>query len=161
MAKNENATVEIDSIANIARKMTPEELDGYIHTRFANDLQFFSRIVNEINESHKIRKNDPRIKLLLGDIESFYNDLIADGHIKKDLSLLDVDKIKNMQAGQSREEYVELIHEAMVHTEADYIDVFRKLNRAYVNNYECLIDEHLILTAQKSSAKKLWIKVRY
>ncbi len=155
MAKKKKAMSEIDSFAVLSRKMTCEEIDEYVHTQFTKDMQFFNRILKEQEEVHEWIKTDPQIQPLLASIKSFYGDLVSDGHIKKDLSLLDFDKMKNMQVCQSREEYTELLGESRLSENTEYHEPFRKLNRAYVINYECVIDEYLVSPAEKILGRKI------
>ena len=150
---------EIDRIADLADKMTHDELGKVISERFEKDLQFLKRLVTEQRKRHEWARKKPEIQHLLKKVENFYNDLIADEYVKKDLSLFGGRSFEYYKLGQAREEVTSLLEELRI-CDKDYKEVFRKANRAYVINYETLCDSYLVALAQKISGRPIRNKAR-
>jgi hypothetical protein len=151
---------EIDAIVNISKKMTPNEFHKYMQKRFSEDFLVFKRLIKEQKKGFQRIKNQPPIKPLLEKVESFYNDLILDGHIKKDFSLFESDKLEEWKWSQSRDEAISLLRELEETKHKDYQEVFRKWNRVHANQYETLCNEYLVKPAQKILGKRIRNKAR-
>ena len=150
---------EIEAIVNISKKMTPNEFQEYIKKRFSEDFLVFKRLIQEQKEDFQSIRDQPPIKGLLENVKNFYNDLISDGHIKKDFSLFESDKLEEWKWSQSRDEATSLLRELETKHE-NYQEVFRKCNRVYANQYETLSNEYLVKPAQNILGKCISNKAR-
>lgn len=146
---DKDTSSEIEKIVAMAKRMTPDELSSSIRSKFRKDLQLFKRLVTEQREKTERIRNIPEIKGLLKKVESFYENLIADGYVKKDLSLLKGSNLESYKISQAREEATSIFKELRNTKNVHYKETFRKLNRVYVINYETLIDSYLVEVAQK------------
>lgn len=144
---------EIDTIATLSEKMTAEELNEYISLRFEKNLETFKNLVNEEKDRIEQIREDPSIKYLLQKAKNFYEDLIADGYVKKDFSLFKGETLKFYKLHQARDESVSLLEEIRKINPKYYKTIFRKLNRFYVINYEALFRSYLVELAQKVSGR--------
>jgi len=151
---------EINAIVTVSKKMTPDEVREYLHKRFAEDFQFFKRLIKEAKEGKQWIRNRPEIKPLLEKVENFYNDLISDGYVKKDFSLFESDKLEDWKRSQSRDEVVSLLRELDKTNDEDYQNVFRDWNRVYVNEYETIINTYLIEPSRKICGRRIRNKAR-
>ena len=146
---------EIKTLSAIFRKMNPKEIKSYLHDRFMKDMKVYSRLVKEQEDTYKWLRNQPDIRPILEKINIFYADLVTDGHVNKDLTLFEQDEIEEWKFGQSREEYTEILDNLKKKNRKNYFEIFRQLNRAYVVNYETIIDIYLKELAQKIVGKKI------
>lgn len=151
---------ETETFVSIVKKMTPDEMEKYLHQRFKEDMAVFERLVTEQRKAHDWLRKQATISPLLEKIEKFYADLVSDGYIQKDMSLFEHNKIKNWIDSQSRDEYVSIMNELENKKKLHYGEIFRKWNRAYVINYESMIDQYLAEPAQKISGKSLFDKAK-
>ena len=149
---------EIDRVVAMAKKSTPEEFKQFTSSTFQKDLQFFKRLVMEQRERFEWAGNQPEVKYLLKKVKNFYDDLIADGHVKKNLSLLEGRSFEEYKVSQAREEAVSLLKK--LRTNKHYKEVFRKWNKVYVINYETLCNSYLVTPAQKISSRAIKDKAK-
>jgi hypothetical protein len=156
----ESITKETETVVSIAKKMTPDEMEKYLHQRFKEDMGVFKRLVTEQRKAHDWLRKQAAISPLLEKVEKFYADVVSDGYIQKYMSLFEHDKIKNWIGSQSRDEYVNIMHELENKENIQYAEIFRKWNRAYAINYESTISKYLIEPAQKVSAKPILTKAK-
>jgi len=154
--KNENKS-EIDRFLSSTEKMTPDEINEYLHNEFMKDLEMFKRLIEEQNKRNEDIKSIPYIKLILEQLKIFYDDLISDEFIKRDFSLFKKDELKYYKIGQSRQEAMESLKE-LDSNKVPYRKIFTNYNRFYVTNYELLIDEYLLAPAQEIEGKQLFSK---
>jgi len=150
---------EIERVVAMAKRTTPEEFKEFTSSTFEKDLQFFKRLVTEQRRRHAWARKKTAIQHLLKKVEDFYDDLIIDGYIKKDLSLFEGSNLEAYKVGQAREEETSLLKELRI-GDKDYKKVFQKANRAYVINYETLCDSYLVALAQKVSGRPIRNKAR-
>lgn len=151
---------EMETISSLFKKMTPDEIQSYLHERFIKDIKVFNRLVKEQEESHNWLRTQPEVRPILERVATFYADLVADGYVKKDFGLFEHDEIKDWKFAQSRAEYISTLNELDQKKNKDYSEIFRKWNRAYVNNYETIIDQYLVSPAQNIAGRKISDKTR-
>ena len=150
---------EIDRVVAMATKSTPEEFKQFTSSTFQKDLQFLKRLVTEQRKRFEWARKKPEVQYLLKKVKNFYDDLIADGYVKKDPTLFEGRSFEEYKVGQAREEAVSLLEELAIDNK-DYKEVFRKLNKVYVINYETLCNSYLIAPAQKISGHVIKNKAR-
>ena len=150
----EKETSEINLVLKMTEKMTPDEIVEYGKARFHEDLGVLKRLINEQREKIEEVRNNPDIQPLLSKVRILYNDLIADGYLKKDLFMFERGQLDAYKTSQARQEVTCLLDELAGRSEKDYKTVFRKMNRVYAINYETIIKTYLAELALKLSGKK-------
>lgn len=154
------APSEIDLIASLAKRMTADELNEYISSRFEKDRKSFKRLAEEERARFDQVRNDPPIKEILKKAKDFYDDLIADGYVKKDFSLVEGETLEFYKLHQAREEASSYLDELEDMKLENYKGIFRKWNKFYVINYETICSEHLVELAQNVSGRCISNKSR-
>ena len=114
---------EIERVVAMAKRTTPEEFKEFTSSTFEKDLQFFKRLVTEQRRRHAWARKKTAIQHLLKKVEDFYDDLIIDGYIKKDLSLFEGSNLEAYKVGQAREEETSLLKELRI-GDKGYKEVF-------------------------------------
>lgn len=139
--------------------MNPEEMGSYIGSRFEKDLGTYKRLISEEKERFNKIRNTAGIQPLLIKVRTMYEDLIADGYLKKDYDMFRHEAIEYSKSSQARKEAASLLKE-LEGKQEHYKIIFGKGNRVYVILYENLIQSYLVPLAQRLNGKPIVDKAK-
>jgi hypothetical protein len=140
---------EIDKMMAMAEKLTPSELDRFISSAFVEDLQLVKRLVTEEKEGFDHLRELPALQSLIKEVSAFYEDLVTDQCLRKDLSLFKKNEIMRYKSIQARDEAMSTLEELDTRSRQHHKEIFRRWNKIYAINYETLCDTYLIEPAEK------------
>ena len=155
MRKQRKPQSESEIIIKLSERMTADELQKYFSSRFEDDLLFFKRVVTEEKERTDEIRSETALQPLLKEVKQFFDDLVSDGYVTKDLSLIKENHHELYIIGQQRDEARTILDELIEGKEKTNKEVLRKWNRLYVIYYETVLNSDLISLAEKISGKRI------